>query len=106
MTFLWSKVEIMTGDVHNHLHDIHTVEYSTPTKIKILKVFNDMEKCYIILSEKGRIQNCIFTVVIPLPYICLGKCQKEIHQNVSYFWVMESLVIFKSSSYFSLFSIM
>lgn len=36
----------------------------------------------------------------------MGKCQKEIHQNVSYFWVMESLVIFNSSSYFSSFSIM
>lgn len=42
MAFLWSEIEIMTGDVHNHLRDIHTVEYSTPTKIKILRVFNDM----------------------------------------------------------------
>ena len=41
----------------------------------------------------------------------MGKCEKEIHQNVSYnyLWVVELLVVYnsmyKSSSYLSVFSI-
>lgn len=54
------KVETMTGDVHNKSCDIHILEYSTSTKIKILKIFNDMEKYYIVLSQKEGFKTVYF----------------------------------------------
>lgn len=54
------KGEVMTGAVHNKLRDIHTIKYSIPTKIKILRIFNDIRKYYIILSEKSETQNCVY----------------------------------------------
>lgn len=72
----------MTGDILNHLHDIYTVECSTPTKIKILRVFNDMGKCYIILSEKGRIQNCIFSLLSYLYLIYAWENARRKHTKM------------------------
>ena len=49
----------------------NTTKYATSTKNKILRIFNDMGKYCIVLSEKSRMQNCVcvFIVVMHIHYM-------------------------------------
>lgn len=68
--YYW-KVEITIGDVYNKVCDIYIIEYFIFIKIKILRIFNDMGKYYIILSENCV---CVFIVVMFIYFMYMGKC--------------------------------